>query len=101
MMSWIEYIRNNWVIPNSGFVSTFRVGNKTMCRALISKHGQIISTLDCWNCPPDHPTLISSKYVVDLLDEIHTPYIVGGESLQTRVEMFKDYEELKRFEIKI
>lgn len=74
-----NFIKRQWCNslcgpPRTGYVETFRVGG-VVCRALISKHGEVISNLDCWKVEEKHPSYESTEEVVRVKDEIHTPYL--------------------------
>ena len=62
--------------PRSGFVRSWKVDD-IVCRALISEHGEVISSVDCWKLPQDHPSLSSNDSTVNILGETHTPYVMS------------------------
>lgn len=101
----MDYLRQQFCktlcgVPNSGYIETFRVGG-VLCRALISKHGEVISTLDCWKVQEDHPSYEETNEFVTVNGEIHTPY---SRYKDIRKEISQavpdDYPYLKRFEVK-
>ena len=97
-----SFLKDMLGLSESGYVSSFMVGENCKCRALLREDGKIISHLDCFNINDTVWTgqLISHKVVGAPHIESYW-YSTDKRSLEDRVADYKDYEKMKIFTIKI
>ena len=95
MISFFERLRMK---PNSGFVRTWRV-DETLCRALVSEHGEIISSVDCWKLTQDHPQMLSNEPTVDIKGYIHTPFVTCFDIKNKITKLSENHKDMEMFTI--
>lgn len=64
-----------------GRVTTWK-NDTTRFRALVADNGEIISTMDCWNIPGQHPLMKATQP-----GRVSNGYLVGNQESMRRYEI--------------
>lgn len=99
----LSELKDLFGLSKSGWLDTFRVTDKCVCRALIQEDGEILSNLDCWNTidEPHQSYFPSNQQIRGIPHLRYSMFSSDKRTLEERVAQYADHPKMKRFEVKI